>query len=70
MLHVRAVSGNGVVTIPKEIRDEMNIKSGDQVAFIKLDTGQYILTKPDSLKSTIMVDPKLEYLMNEKKKEN
>ncbi|MEK5061107.1 hypothetical protein BK126_26710 [Paenibacillus sp. FSL H7-0326] len=66
MLHVRPISGNGVVTIPKEIREEMNIKPGDQIAFVKLDTGQYILTTPDSLKNTLMVDHKAGYSVDKK----
>lgn len=63
MFDVRPVTGNGVVTIPKHIRDDLNIKAGDKVAFIKLDSGQYLITKSDSayLKNVIMVDPKPGY---------
>ncbi|KOP64847.1 hypothetical protein AMS62_05995 [Bacillus sp. FJAT-18019] len=42
----------------------MNVQVGDQVAFIKLDTGQYLITKSHSVKNFIMVDPKPEYLSN------
>jgi antitoxin PrlF len=41
------VTSKGQITIPKEIRDQMGLKPGDRVDFIKDRTGR-ILLKPIS----------------------
>lgn len=38
------MSTRGRVTIPKEIRDELELKAGDRVAFIETESG--LLMKP------------------------
>ncbi|MFB5678761.1 AbrB/MazE/SpoVT family DNA-binding domain-containing protein [Paenibacillus terreus] len=60
-MDLRQVTSNGAVSIPKKIREELNLKAGDKVAFIKLDTGQYIIENPDNFKSIMMIDHKPGY---------
>jgi AbrB family looped-hinge helix DNA binding protein len=47
------VQAKGQVTIPKEIRDKLNIQPGDLVVFVETDTG--VMVKP----ATVMTDEHL-----------
>ena len=46
MMSVR-VQAKGQVTIPKEIRDKLNVQPGDLVVFVETDTG--VMVKPASV---------------------
>lgn len=39
------LSSRGQVTLPKEIRDDLNLHQGDLVEFEKLDQDRYVITK-------------------------
>ena len=52
MVSVR-VQAKGQVTIPKEIRDKLNVRPGDLVVFVETEEG--ILVKP----ATVMTDEHL-----------
>ena len=52
MLSVR-VQAKGQVTIPKEIRDKLNVQPGDLVVFVETDTG--VMVKP----ATVITDEHL-----------
>ena len=52
MMSVR-VQAKGQVTIPKEIRDKLNVQPGDLVVFVETDTG--VLVKP----AAVMTDEHL-----------
>ncbi|MFM9280942.1 AbrB/MazE/SpoVT family DNA-binding domain-containing protein [Paenibacillus jiagnxiensis] len=60
-MDLRQLASNGTVSIPKKIREEMNLKTGDQVAFIRLDSGQYIIENPEKFKSIMLIDHKPGY---------
>lgn len=45
------VSSKGQVTIPKEIREELGIEPGDEIAFERVDSG-YKLTKQEPTTAT------------------
>jgi len=47
------VQAKGQVTIPKEIRDKLNVKPGDLVVFVETDTG--VMVKP----AAVMTDEHL-----------
>lgn len=36
------VTSKGQITLPRDVRDELNLKEGDQVSFEKID-GRYVL---------------------------
>ena len=38
-----AVTSKGQITIPAEVREDLGLKAGDRVSFIKSETGEYIL---------------------------
>jgi AbrB family looped-hinge helix DNA binding protein len=52
MMSVR-VQAKGQVTIPKEIRDKLNVQPGDLVVFVETDTG--VMVKP----AAVMTDEHL-----------
>ncbi|MGA2048584.1 MAG: AbrB/MazE/SpoVT family DNA-binding domain-containing protein [Terracidiphilus sp.] len=37
------ITSKGQVTVPIEVRDELGLKSGDRVEFVKDETGRYYL---------------------------
>jgi len=39
------VTTKGQVTIPKAVREELGIEPGDEVEFVRTDTGEYHLSK-------------------------
>ncbi len=43
------MSSRGQVTIPKEIREELELSRGDRIEFIQDGEGRYILKKKDPL---------------------
>jgi len=47
-MEVSRISSKGQVTIPKSIRDALNLSEGDRVAFIQ-DEGKVIITKASLL---------------------
>ena len=36
------INAKGQVTIPKEVRDELNLRPGDRVDFVRMHDGKYI----------------------------
>ena len=38
-----AVTSKGQITIPAEVRQDLGLKAGDRVSFIKGENGEYIL---------------------------
>jgi AbrB family looped-hinge helix DNA binding protein len=45
-----AVTSKGQITIPAEVREDLGLKAGDRVLFIKGEKGEYILkTKSGSI---------------------
>ena len=38
-----AVTSKGQITIPAEVREDLGLKTGDRVSFIKGEKGEYIL---------------------------
>lgn len=70
-MFTRRVTGLGVVTIPKEVREDMQLSVGDQIAFVKLDSGAYIITKadPDKVRNIVMVDPNPGYSASQQLKD-
>ena len=45
-----AVTSKGQITIPVEVREDLGLKAGDRVSFIKGENGEYIMkTKTGSL---------------------
>lgn len=38
-----AVTSKGQITIPIEVRQDLGLKAGDRVSFIKGETGDYVL---------------------------
>ena len=38
-----AVTSKGQITIPAEVREDLGLKAGDRVSFIKGENGEYIL---------------------------
>jgi AbrB family looped-hinge helix DNA binding protein len=38
-----AVTSKGQITIPVEVREDLGLKTGDRVSFIKGENGEYIL---------------------------
>lgn len=48
---VATLSSKGQITIPKEMRDELGLKTGSKVTFIRLSNGHYrILPQTGSIK--------------------
>lgn len=47
-LKVSRLSAKGQVTVPKSVREELNLKEGDGVAFMK-DSGKITITKASTL---------------------
>lgn len=47
-MEVSRISSKGQVTIPKSIRDALNLSEGDRVAFIQ-DEGKVVITKASLL---------------------
>ncbi|MFB5269575.1 AbrB/MazE/SpoVT family DNA-binding domain-containing protein [Paenibacillus enshidis] len=47
-MEVSRISSKGQVTIPKSIRDALNLSEGDRVAFVQ-DEGKVIITKASLL---------------------
>lgn len=68
MIYTRTVQDRGQVTLPKELRERMGIKVGDEVAFIELD-GAYYIKKIDHnmLRDFLMIDHKETYKVEERK---
>ncbi|UOF92624.1 AbrB/MazE/SpoVT family DNA-binding domain-containing protein [Fodinisporobacter ferrooxydans] len=44
-MEVSRVTSKGQITIPKAIRERLNLVEGDKVAFIEDETGKIIITK-------------------------
>jgi len=38
-----AVTSKGQITIPAEVREDLGLKAGDRVSFLKGENGEYIL---------------------------
>jgi antitoxin PrlF len=38
-----ALTSKGQITIPIEVREDLGLKTGDRVAFLKSENGEYIL---------------------------
>lgn len=38
-----AVTSKGQITIPAEVREDLGLKTGDRVSFLKSENGEYIL---------------------------
>ncbi|UUZ80482.1 AbrB/MazE/SpoVT family DNA-binding domain-containing protein [Paenibacillus sp. P26] len=47
-MEVSRISSKGQVTIPKSIRDALNLSEGDRVAFVQ-DEGKVVITKASLL---------------------
>ena len=43
-MEISTISSKGQVTIPKKIRDFLNVKTFDKIAFIPLKDGQVLIT--------------------------
>lgn len=43
-MELSRVSANGQVTVPKAVRERLNLREGDRVAFVE-ENGQVVLTK-------------------------
>jgi AbrB family looped-hinge helix DNA binding protein len=56
-----AVTSKGQITIPAEVREDLGLKAGDRVSFIKGEKGEYIL-KPKGE----VVEPKAEFVFEPK----
>ncbi len=37
------LTSKGQLTLPKSMRDELKLKAGDKVDFVKVESGQYVL---------------------------
>ncbi|WP_302104771.1 AbrB/MazE/SpoVT family DNA-binding domain-containing protein [Polycladomyces zharkentensis] len=48
-MEVSRMSSKGQVTIPKSIRERLNLKEGDRVAFIEDENGNVTITKASTL---------------------
>ena len=44
-MEVSRVTSKGQITIPKAIRERLNLEEGDKVAFIEDGTGKIVITK-------------------------
>jgi len=51
-MEIAKITFNGQITIPVEIRKELNLKPGDKVLFIK-ENGKIILTNSDALEEKL-----------------
>jgi AbrB family looped-hinge helix DNA binding protein len=55
------VTAKGQLTLPKAVRDELNIHAGDRVDFVKMDNGRFALVpKTGSIKALKGIVPKLD----------
>ncbi len=54
IIGVRQVQDRGRIQIPKRIRDEMNLKDGDSVYWIKSPDGKYYIVKAVELEGKII----------------
>jgi len=43
------------ITIPKEIREELNIKVGDEVEFVRNERGEFVIRKLERRKNYLRV---------------
>ena len=43
-MEISTISSKGQVTIPKKIRDFLNVRTFDKIAFIPLEDGQVLIT--------------------------
>jgi AbrB family looped-hinge helix DNA binding protein len=56
-----AVTSKGQITIPAKVREDLGLKAGSRVSFIKGENGEYILKPKDGLvqpKATLVLKPK------------
>jgi AbrB family looped-hinge helix DNA binding protein len=44
-MEVSRVTSKGQITIPKAIRERLNLEEGDKVAFIEDESGKIVITK-------------------------
>ena len=49
MIEVAKISSQGQVTIPVEIRKALGLESGDKVAFVTNEAGEYVLANASLL---------------------
>ncbi len=49
-MFVATMTSKGQMTVPKEVRDDLNIKPGDKIEFVK-ERGHYLF-KPRNLKAS------------------
>jgi AbrB family looped-hinge helix DNA binding protein len=57
-VHAKLTS-KGQITLPKKLRDELGLRSGDTIGFRRLDTGRYELVRdavPDEMFGIIKTD--------------
>ncbi|MDN4090977.1 AbrB/MazE/SpoVT family DNA-binding domain-containing protein [Paenibacillus polymyxa] len=45
--NIRKVNPNGGFVVPKHIRKDMKIETGDMVQFVRIAEGQYVISKVD-----------------------
>jgi len=43
IMNLAKISGNGQITVPMEIRRELNVKTGDKIIFIRNSRGEIIM---------------------------
>lgn len=55
-MEVSRMTSKGQVTIPKSIRDQLNLKEGDKVAFIEDENGNFIITKASTIAFNHLAD--------------
>jgi AbrB family looped-hinge helix DNA binding protein len=53
------VTSKGQLTLPKSVRDELGIRAGDRIDFVKMDNGRFaIIPKTGSIKALKGIIPK------------
>ncbi len=55
------------ITIPKRVREELNIKAGDEVVFIKTEDGYKIVKADDIIREGVEVFKDIEKTIEEMK---
>jgi AbrB family looped-hinge helix DNA binding protein len=59
---IRPLQTRGHVQVPAEVRKKMKISPGDQIAFIQLDSEEYLIRKVDAeALASVLIDHKSPY---------
>lgn len=62
-IEIRKLQDRGQIQIPSNVRKKMGIEPKDQIAFIELSGGEFLIRKVDTnkLRQIVMIDPKTSY---------